>query len=91
MQGLALSSHQSRPLSDERPFSSPSPVPAASEGAANFVRAALGVINSSSLSPIWSMIPSGYRFSEKIMLKQRSRAGWSFEEKSSRSRPMQPR
>jgi branched-chain amino acid transport system permease protein len=33
------------------------------------------------------MIPkSGYRFSEKIMLKQkRSRAGWRFEEKSSRS------
>src|SRR5260370_7628889 len=27
----------------------------------------------------------GYRFSEKIMLKQRSRAGWRFEEKSSRS------
>src|SRR6266849_4502895 len=33
------------------------------------------------------MIPkSGYRFSEKIMLKQRSGAGWSFEEKSSRSK-----
>jgi hypothetical protein len=28
------------------------------------------------------MIPkSGYRFSEKIMLKQRSRVGWRFEEK----------
>jgi hypothetical protein len=28
---------------------------------------------------------SGYRFSEKIMLKQKDRAGWRFEEKSSRS------
>jgi hypothetical protein len=32
------------------------------------------------------MIPkSGHRFSEKIMLKQKARAGWRFEEKSSRS------
>src|SRR5215467_5983245 len=32
------------------------------------------------------MIPkSGYRFSEKIMHKQQARAGWRFEEKSSRS------
>jgi hypothetical protein len=32
------------------------------------------------------MIPkSGYRFSEKIMLKQKDRAGWRLEEKSSRS------
>jgi hypothetical protein len=31
------------------------------------------------------MIPkSGYRFSEKIMLQQEDRAGWRFEEKSSR-------
>jgi hypothetical protein len=29
---------------------------------------------------------SGYRFSEKIMLKQKDRAGSRFEEKSSRSR-----
>jgi AcrR family transcriptional regulator len=29
---------------------------------------------------------SGYRFSEKIMLNQKDRAGWRFEEKSSRSR-----
>jgi hypothetical protein len=29
---------------------------------------------------------SGYRFSEKIMLKQKDRAGWRFEEKPSRSR-----
>src|SRR6267378_2084226 len=38
---------------------------------------------------------SGYRFSEKIMLKQKDRAGWRFEEKSSRSRrgapPWDPR
>src|SRR4051794_3687609 len=33
------------------------------------------------------MIPkSGYRFSEKIMLQQKSRARWRFEEKSSRFR-----
>ncbi|MET0632210.1 MAG: hypothetical protein ABWY92_15240, partial [Xanthobacteraceae bacterium] len=32
------------------------------------------------------MIPkSGHRFSEKIMLHQRARVGWRFEEKSSRS------
>jgi hypothetical protein len=32
------------------------------------------------------MIPkSGYRFSEKIMLRQNARAGWRLEEKSSRS------
>src|SRR5438874_8065350 len=35
--------------------------------------------------PAPHLIQGGYRFSEKIMLKQRSRAGWRFEEKSSRS------
>src|SRR6266850_5996323 len=38
---------------------------------------------------------SGYRFPKKIMLKQKDRAGWRFEEKSSRSRrgapPWDPR
>src|ERR1700682_5269017 len=41
---------------------------------------------------VWCMIrKSGYRFSEKIMLKQKDRAGCRFEEKSSRSRPRQSR
>jgi len=37
--------------------------------------------------PAPDLIRGGYRFSEKIMLKQEAGAGWRFKEKSSRSSP----